>query len=130
MNQIVTTEHLGAINAYIAEHSKYQGTLTSDGTDGGLGLKIDGVVEGSICMPKGGVVHIGPTGRVVGGDGVAIEADYIYVEGEVSGKQVARKGIELAPSATVRGEIEYHQGISTHNLAKVRASIQYAGRDE
>ena len=38
-------------------------------------------------------------------------------------------GLLLAGSATVRGEIEYHQGISTHNLAKVRASIQYAGRD-
>lgn len=127
INQIVTTEDLSQINAYVAENSKYCGDFVSDPSQESIGLKVDGDVQGSIRMPAGGIIHIGPTGKVSSKDGVTIEADLIYIEGNVDGKIVARKGIELASGSTVRGEIEYHQGISTHKLARLRASIRYAG---
>lgn len=128
-NQIITGDHLGKIKAYIAEHSVCRGTFTSDPDQPENGLRIDGVLEGSIRMPAGGVVHIGPTGKVSSKNGVAIEADIIYVEGDVDGHLVARQGIEVAPSADVRGEIRYHRGLAIQPLAKIRGGVTYVGEE-
>lgn len=127
VNQIVTDEHLSGINAYVAEKSVYRGSFVSDADKPHIGMRVDGTVHGSIKMPVGGVVHIGPSGKVLGTDGVAIEADIIFVESNVNGHVVGRKGVELAGSAVVRGDIKYFQGLAMHNLAKVRGSISYAG---
>jgi cytoskeletal protein CcmA (bactofilin family) len=132
VNQIVTQEHLSRITAYVAERTTFRGDMIADEGDPGFGLKVDGKIEGTIKVPTGGIVHIGPTGIVrgrAGQDGAsepAIDADLIYIEGTVHGKVVARKGVEISPSATVTGEIIYHEGISVHNLAKVRATINFA----
>jgi cytoskeletal protein CcmA (bactofilin family) len=56
-----------------------------------------------------------------------VEADYVYVEGEVVGGILARKGVELSPSSTVKGSITYHGAMNMHSLAKVKGSVQYAG---
>jgi cytoskeletal protein CcmA (bactofilin family) len=120
---LVTFQLLEKISSFVAENTRVRGDLEAlNGED--LGLKVDGVVEGSIKLPKGGTVHIGPTGRV---EGEVVEADYVYVEGEVVGGILARKGVELSPSSTVKGSITYHGAMNMHSLAKVKGSVQYAG---
>lgn len=123
---LVTPEQLSAVTAFIAEKTTVKGDFEAD-TDSDVGLKVDGTVQGSIRVPnKGGLVHVGPTGHVKGAE---IVADYVFVEGQVDGKIVARKGIELADSAFVRGEIQYGSGLFTHGLAKVKGSVNYSGPD-
>lgn len=122
-SHLVTIQLLEKISSFIAENTRVRGDLDAlAGED--LGLKVDGVVEGSIKLPKGGIVHIGPTGRV---EGDLIEADYVYVEGQVLGGIIARKGVELSPSSTVVGTITYLSAMNMHSLAKVKGAIQYAG---
>lgn len=134
VNQIVTTSHLDNITAFIAERTTMRGDFRADDEAGDVGLKVDGKVEGTITIPKGGVVHIGPTGVVNGKAGdasaPAIEADLIYVEGTVEGHIVARVGLELAPTATIKGKVTYHEGLAVHHLAKLRASVTFAGGDQ
>jgi cytoskeletal protein CcmA (bactofilin family) len=128
-SQLVTVARLQAITSFIAERTKFKGDFEADeATDGQeVGIKIDGSLEGSINIPNGGVVHIGPTGHV---KGAAIVADYVFIEGTCESKIVARLGVEVTGSAIVRGEIEYHGSYNQHNLAKVRASVTYAGPDD
>lgn len=120
---LVALRQLEAITSFVAENTLVRGDLeATDGED--LGIKIDGIVKGSIKIPKGGTVHIGPTGRV---EGEMIEADYIYVEGQVDGTIVSRKGVELSPSCSVKGAVQYHGAMNMHSLAKVRGSVEYQG---
>lgn len=126
---MTTTTHLvefkllESISSFVAENTRVRGDLDAL-NDEDLGLKVDGVVEGSIKIAKGGTVHIGPTGRV---EGEVIEADYVFVEGLVVGGIIARKGVELSPSSTVKGSIQYHGAMNMHNLAKVKGTVQFMG---
>lgn len=120
---LVEFKLLEAISSFVAENTRVRGDLEAL-NDEDLGIKVDGVVEGSIKVPKGGTVHIGPTGRV---EGEVIEADYVFVEGLVVGGIVARKGVELSPSSTVKGSIQYHGAMNMHNLAKVKGTVQFMG---
>lgn len=124
--QLVTHNLLDSITAFVAEGTVFRGDFSAQ-PGFKVGIKIDGVVEGSISIPEGGVIHIGPTGRVVG---PLIEADHIYVEGNVEGKTVGRVGVEFSASSWVKGTVEYKGALNIHNLAKVRASVSYAGADE
>lgn len=125
-SQLVPAALLESVTAIFPERSTFKGDLIAD-QDKDLGIKIDGTVEGSIVIPSGGVVHIGPKGSV---KGASIEADYIFVEGLAESKLIARKGIELTGTAVVKGHVEYLGSLNMHSLAKVRATIQYAGPDE
>lgn len=124
-SQLVTQQRLESVTTFIAERTRFKGDFEAEPSEE-LGIKIDGRVEGSIMIPKGGVVHIGPTGHV---QGAAIEADYVFIEGTCDSKIVGRQGVEVTGSANVRGAIEYHGSYNQHNLAKVRASIAYMGPD-
>ena len=60
---LVKQQSLEAITSFVAENTRVKGDLEAmEGED--LGIKIDGTVLGSIKIPKGGTVHIGPTGSV------------------------------------------------------------------
>lgn len=120
---LVEFKLLESISSFVAENTRVRGDLDAL-NDEDLGLKVDGVVEGSIKITKGGIVHIGPTGRV---EGEVIEADYVFVEGLVVGGIIARKGVELSPSSTVKGSIQYHGAMNMHNLAKVKGTVQFMG---
>lgn len=120
---LVEFKLLESISSFVAENTRVRGDLEAL-NDEDLGIKVDGVVEGSIKIPKGGTVHIGPTGCV---EGEVIEADYVFVEGLVVGGIVARKGVELSPSSTVKGSIQYHGAMNMHNLAKVKGTVQFMG---
>lgn len=125
-SQLVTLTRLESVATFVAEHTKFKGDFDAEeGKD--LGIKIDGRVEGSINIPTGGVVHIGPTGHVTG---ASIVADYIFVEGFCDSKLVGRLGVEVTGSATVRGTIEYQGSYNQHNHAKVRASVSYTGPED
>lgn len=118
---LVDLKLLESITSFVAENTRVRGDLEAL-NDENLGLKIDGVVAGSIRIPTGGTVHIGPTGRV---EGEMIEADYVYVEGTVIGGIIARKGVELSPSSTVKGSIQYMGAMNMHNLAKVIGTVEF-----
>lgn len=120
---LVDVKLLESITSFVAEHTRVRGDLEAL-NDENLGLKIDGVVAGSIRIPAGGTVHIGPTGRV---EGEMIEADYVYVEGTVIGGITARKGVELSSSSTVKGSIQYAGAMNMHNLAKVVGTVEFMG---
>lgn len=123
---LVTLKNLEAISSFVAEKTLVRGDLEAmDGED--LGIKIDGTVNGSITIQAGGTVHIGPTGHV---QGERIEADYIYVEGKVDGTIVARRGVELSPSCSVKGSVQYHGAMNMHSLAKVRGTVEYVGPEQ
>jgi len=125
-SQLVTVARLDTVDTFIAERAKFKGDFEADPTHS-AGIKIDGSLEGSIVIPSGGVVHIGPTGRV---SGTAIEADYVYIEGFCDSKITGRLGVEVTGSATVRGAIDYQGSYNQHNGAKVRGNISYTGPEE
>ena len=123
---LVTADNLARVSDFIAERTVVNGDFEAE-PDADVGLKVDGTVKGSIRVASGGVIHIGPTGRV---EGPEIEADYVFVEGHVAGKIIARKGVELAASSYVKGGIDYAVALNMHSLAKVRGGIHYSGPDE
>lgn len=123
---LVSLKQLEAISSFVAEKTLVRGDLEAM-DDEDLGIKVDGTVKGSITIPTGGTVHIGPTGHVLGD---RIEADYIFVEGKVDGTIVARKGVELSPSCSVKGAVQYLGAMNMHSLAKVRGSVEYVGPDQ
>lgn len=124
-SQLVTTQRLERVSTFIAEHTTFKGDFTAD-EDVDLGIKIDGKLEGSVIVPTGGVVHIGPTGHVTG---TTIEADYVFVEGTVDGKIISRKGVEFTGSSSVKGAVDYFGSCNMHNLAKVRGTVSYVGAE-
>lgn len=122
---LVGSERLATISTLIGRHTTMRGDLSADPNAGNGGIKVDGHVDGSICIPnEGGIVWIGPHGSVTG---ETIEADYVYVAGNVQANVIARKGIELCGSATVEGQIHYHGSMNMHNLCKLRGAISYQG---
>lgn len=126
LSHLVTSQRLDGVTTFIAEKTTFRGDLLADdGAD--IGIKIDGVVDGSIIIPTGGVIHIGPTGVVKGN---SIEADYLFIEGRVEGKVVSRKGVEFTGSSHVSGEVEYQGSLNTHNLAKMRCAVRYTGPED
>lgn len=124
--QLVSVAILESVTAFLPELSTFKGDMQAD-QNKDLGIRIDGRLEGSVIIPTGGVVHIGPNGSV---KGASIEADYIFIEGSVESKIVSRKGVEITGTAVVKGQVEYQGSLNMHNMAKVRASIQYAGPDD
>lgn len=87
-----------------------------------MSIRLDGEYEGSIEMQTGGTVHI-TAGSVVTTQKVT--ADFIYVEGTVKGDLHARKGIELSPTARIKGCVRYDKDLDMHPGARV--SGQFSG---
>lgn len=127
ISQLVGLELLESITTFIAERTTMKGDLTADADAPRIGIKVDGTFEGSIVIPSGGVVHIGPMGRVTG---ERIEADMIFIEGYADSLILARKGLEVTNSGSIKGEVQYHEMINLHNLAKIRASVNFKGSED
>jgi cytoskeletal protein CcmA (bactofilin family) len=86
-----------------------------------MSIRLDGEFEGTIQMDKQGTVHIAP-GAII--TTTKIKADYILVEGTVKGDLHARKGIELAPTARVKGMVVYEQDLDMHPGARVSGELK------
>ncbi len=102
--------------AVIDEGSECSGNFVFKGD-----VRIDGSVEGEIECQK--TVTIGPTGKVE----AQIQAECVYIAGEVSGDIVARREIKLHKSACVRGDMRT-AGIVIEQGARVDGRISI-GKD-
>jgi len=82
------------LTIYMGQHMEFKGTLTFEGTG-----RIDGKVDGKI-MAKG-VLVIGE-GAVVSSE---LEGDTVVVGGNVEGKIVGRRKVQLLKTAVVNADI-------------------------
>jgi cytoskeletal protein CcmA (bactofilin family) len=119
--RLVPAEQLNAISSLIAEGAVFEGSFSSTQD---LGLKIDGVLKGSITFANGGTVHIGATGMV---ENTTIEADHVLLEGKVRGTIIARKTLEITGSATLLGDAQYDAMLDVHPRARLRGKVEYRG---
>lgn len=84
-----------------------------------VSISLEGEYTGKIELPEG-TIHIA-NGCKVTTDSVV--ADYIFVEGWVSGKLHARKGIEFGPKSKTFGSVKYDGDIDIHTGARISAQI-------
>jgi cytoskeletal protein CcmA (bactofilin family) len=85
-----------------------------------LSIRLDGEYTGKIELGKAGSIHIADGATITT---ELIIADYIFVEGSVSGKLHARKGIELSPTAKVKGSIQYDVDLDMYPGARISGQI-------
>lgn len=119
--RLVPAEQLNAISSLIAEGALFEGSMSSKQD---LGIKIDGVLKGSITFQTGGTVHVGATGVV---EETTIEADHVLVEGKVRGTIISRKTLEITGSATLLGDAIYDALLDVHPRARLRGKVEYRG---
>jgi cytoskeletal protein CcmA (bactofilin family) len=119
--RLVPTERLTNITSLLAEGAVFDGSFN---TPRDLGLKVDGRLNGNISFETGGTLHVGATGVI---ENTRIEADYVFIEGKVTGHVVARKALEIAGSATLIGDASYDELIDIHPRARVRGKVEYRG---
>jgi cytoskeletal protein CcmA (bactofilin family) len=119
--RLVPADRLTAINSLLAEGAVFEGSFH---TAKDQGIKVDGLLKGGISFEQGGTIHVGATGQI---ENTTLEADYIFIEGKVTGTIVARKALEIAGSATVIGDASYDENLDIHPRARVRGKIEYRG---
>jgi cytoskeletal protein CcmA (bactofilin family) len=119
--RLVPHDKLAAINSLIALGATFDGSFhaTKD-----LGIKIDGRLNGNVVFDVGGTIHVGPSGQL---EGTKLEADYIFIEGKVTGGLVARKALEISGTATLVGDISYHETMDIHPRARLRGKVEFQG---
>ncbi|MCW5654710.1 polymer-forming cytoskeletal protein [Hydrogenophaga sp.] len=119
--RLVPAERLSAITSLIAEGSAFEGHFQSSRDQG---IKVDGHLRGNISFESGGTLHVGATGVI---ENTRLEADYVFIEGKVTGTVIARKALEIAGSGTLVGDASYDDLIDLHPRARVRGKIEYRG---
>ena len=119
--RLVPAERLSAITSLIAEGAVFEGNFH---TSRDQGIKVDGLLKGNITFENGGTLHVGATGVI---ENTRLEADYVFIEGKVTGAVIARKALELTGSATLLGDASYDELIDMHPRARVRGKIEYRG---
>lgn len=99
-------------------------TVTGDLTFSG-GLRIDGVVKGSVCCTdgeKGGMLVVSENGRVEG----EVRAAHLVVAGRIDGNVHASELVELQPKARLVGDLHY-RALEMHHGAVVDGRLVHAG---
>ena len=119
--RLVPADRLASISSLIAEGAVFDGSFH---TPQDLGIKVDGLLKGNITFETGGTLHVGATGVI---ENTRLEADYIFIEGKVTGTVIARKALEITGSATLVGDASYDELIDIHPRARVRGKIEYRG---
>lgn len=119
--RLVPVERLTSITSLLAEGAVFEGSFH---TSRDQGIKVDGELKGHITFDQGGTIHVGATGLI---EDTRIEADYIFIEGRVTGTIIARKALEITGSATVIGDASYDESLDIHPRARVRGKIEYRG---
>ncbi|MEY4980556.1 MAG: hypothetical protein RLZZ352_2826 [Pseudomonadota bacterium] len=122
--RLIPAERLDHINSLIAEGAVFEGHFHCN-TD--QGIRIDGRLSGSITFEAGGTLHIGRTGVV---DNTQLQADYVLIEGKVTGNVTARKALEVTSTGTLVGDVSYHESIDIHPRARLRGRLDYQGEME
>jgi cytoskeletal protein CcmA (bactofilin family) len=119
--RLVPAERLAAINSLIAEGSVFEGSFLCAQDQG---IKIDGHLKGNISFDAGGTLHVGANGVI---ENTRLEADYVFIEGRVTGTVIARKALEITGSGTLVGDAQYDELIDLHPRARVRGKIEFRG---
>lgn len=91
------------------------------------GLRIDGVVKGSVrCVEgeKGGMLVVSEGGRVEG----EVRAGHLVVAGRIQGPVTAADLIELQPKARIEGDVRY-RAIEMHHGAVVEGMMIHLSAD-
>jgi cytoskeletal protein CcmA (bactofilin family) len=120
-NRLVPAERLSDINSLIAEGAVFDGNFHCARDQG---IRVDGHLKGSITFETGGTLHVGITGVV---ENTQLQADYVFIEGKVTGNVSARKALEITGSATLVGDASYNELIDIHPRARVRGRLDYQG---
>jgi cytoskeletal protein CcmA (bactofilin family) len=119
--RLVPHDRLSSITSLMAVSATFDGSFHSAKD---LGIKIDGRLNGNVVFDTGGTIHIGPSGQV---ESTKLEADYIFIEGKVTGSVIARKALEVSGTGTVVGDISYHETIDIHPRARLRGKVEFQG---
>lgn len=119
--RLVPVERLEAIGSLLAEGAVFEGSFHSTRDQG---IKVDGRLNGNITFELGGTIHVGPSGVV---ENTRLEADFVFIEGRVTGTVIARKALEITGSATVIGDASYDETLDVHPRARVRGKVEYRG---
>lgn len=116
--RLIQTSKVGAASNFVPRGAVLKGDLEAQED---LSMRIEGNYTGTIDMKEGGFLHIGAS-AVINCESIA--ADFIYVEGTVQGNIHARKAIEIAPSARIKGKVCYDQDMDFHAGARVTGTLQ------
>jgi cytoskeletal protein CcmA (bactofilin family) len=119
--RLIPTDRLAAIGSLLAEGAVFEGSFQSTKDQG---MKVDGLLKGNIVFDVGGTLHVGPTGCI---ENTRLEADYIFIEGKITGTIIARKALEIGGSATIVGDVSYDELIDIHPRAKLKGQLEYRG---
>ena len=119
--RLVPAERLSAITSLIAEGAVFEGDFH---TTRDQGIKVDGLLKGNITFETGGTLHVVAAGVI---ENTRLEADYVFIEGNVTGTVIARKALEITGSATLLGDASYDELIDMHPRARIRGKIEYRG---
>jgi cytoskeletal protein CcmA (bactofilin family) len=119
--RLVPHDRLVTITSLMALGASFDGSFHSPKD---LGIKIDGRLNGNIVFDTGGTIHVGPSGQV---ENTKLEADYIFIEGKVTGAVIARKALEISGTATVVGDISYQETMDIHPRARLRGKVEFQG---
>lgn len=84
-----------------------------------VSISLEGEYKGKIELQEG-TIHIASGCKVTT---ESVVADYIFVEGWVSGKLHARKGIEFGPKSKTFGSVKYDGDIDIHIGARISAQL-------
>lgn len=118
----VPQDQLDNIESFGGTDAVFSGVFAS--ASPAASLRLEGELHGSILFSQGGIVHISETAKVIDG---SIEADYVFIAGAVTGRIHARKAVEIAVTAVVRGTVEYDGELDIHKNARIRAKVEFSG---
>ena len=128
MNEPLKPKHLSAelfktITSTVSEGTKIKGSIKS-GAKANVGLRVDGEIHGDIVLGEGSMLHVGPTGRIVGS---TVEVDYLFNEGFVESATLSQKAVELSASSSTNGKLTYHGVLCVVPLAKIQGALTFGG---
>ena len=118
----IDAQRLAEISSFGAPDVVFRGDLES--TSPNACFRLEGELHGSIRFLEGGIVHIAKGARMQAG---SIEADLIYIEGQVNANIHARLGVEITSSAIVTGKVSFDGELDIHKNARIRAALEYTG---
>jgi cytoskeletal protein CcmA (bactofilin family) len=115
--RLVPGAQVEAATNFVPKGATLKGNMEAD-VD--LAVRIEGEFTGRIDMKVNGLVHIAASATI---DTELLVADFIVIEGNVTGTIHARKGLELCKTARVKGSIRYDADLDFHQGARINGDI-------
>ena len=115
--RLISGNQVEAATNFVPVGARLKGDLEADAD---IAVRIEGEFNGRIDMKVNGLVHVAATAKV---ETELLVADWIVIEGSVSGVIQARKGLELCKSAKVKGTIRYDADLDFHPGARINGDL-------